>query len=157
MFNEKDGDKWEPVWDSIYSKSAYRLSFSNMYKYGLIIKLIKKFAEDGGLVLEPGCGSGFILGQLSNMGFKCVGLDYRKEALRVSKETSRNVEFIRGDIFSMPYQDNSFDIVWNDGVLEHYKSARAIAACKEMKRIAKRYVIIGVPNRWTVWTYRKLV
>jgi ubiquinone/menaquinone biosynthesis C-methylase UbiE len=45
----------------------------------------------------------------------------------------------------MPFKKNSFDVVWNQGVLEHFKNP--VPAMKEMYRVTKNggYVIIYIP------------
>lgn len=46
----------------------------------------------------------------------------------------------------MRFRDGSFDLVWNEGVLEHFHESEYRQALREMVRVTRRYVLIDVPN-----------
>ena len=52
------------------------------------------------------------------------------------------------DMFCTEWADASFDIVFNNGVLEHYDSKQRAAALAEAARLTRHggLVIVGVPN-----------
>jgi len=55
-----------------------------------------------------------------------------------------------GDVFSLPFSDNTFDLVFNSGVIEHYEAcATRIRLVRELCRVTRPngYVCIMVPNR----------
>lgn len=59
--------------------------------------------------------------------------------------------FKTGNLFNIPYPDDYFDLVFNEGVIEHYRlndSPNYIDALKEMIRVTKKggKVIVAVPN-----------
>lgn len=60
--------------------------------------------------------------------------------------------FIQGDMFSMDFPDRSFELVFNSGVLEHYRSDEIIRALKEMSRICKESgeIVIAIPNHYCI-------
>jgi ubiquinone/menaquinone biosynthesis C-methylase UbiE len=65
-------------------------------------------------------------------------------AISVSKKEKTVVNYRVGSIYKLPYKDKAFDLVMACEVLEHLsKSGRAL---KEIKRVAKKNVIITVPN-----------
>ena len=104
-------------------------------------------------ILECGSGSGNSSLRLANKVKKVILLDNSKNALRCSRQLAgyykvNNVEFIKGDIFHMPFSEREFDLCWNVGVVEHYDFIKAKEAVKEMLRITKDsgYICIGVPN-----------
>lgn len=86
--------------------------------------------------LDVGCGEHF--GVLAEYGLdaapikKCVIPDYPME------------KFTQGDIFDMPFEDNSFDYVVSAHTIEHLKDG--VSAVKEMARVAKLMVIANVPR-----------
>lgn len=105
------------------------------------IYCIKRFAEflsnyPDWIGLDVGCGEHF--GVLSEYGLdaapitKSVIPDYPIE------------KFTRGNIYDMPFEDNSFDYVVSAHTLEHLDDG--IAAVKEMARVAKHMVIANVPR-----------
>ena len=59
------------------------------------------------------------------------------------------VKYIQGNIFQLPFKENSFDVVWNQGVLEHFTEPEK--AIKEMYRVTKPNGIVAilVPYRYS--------
>lgn len=51
----------------------------------------------------------------------------------------------------LPFEDNSFDMVVANQILEHLSDADVLI--KEIKRVAKKYVFVGLPNELT-WKAR---
>jgi ubiquinone/menaquinone biosynthesis C-methylase UbiE len=68
---------------------------------------------------------------------KCTGCDYTKQAQRF--------EMVKGSILSLPFDDNSFDVVLCTHALEHIKDHRR--ALSELLRVTKRRLIITVPRQ----------
>jgi len=69
----------------------------------------------GKTTLDCGCGEGYGTAWLRKQGINIVGLDCSRQALLSSK---RN-ELILGDILSMPFCTNSFEVVISFEVIEH--------------------------------------
>jgi ubiquinone/menaquinone biosynthesis C-methylase UbiE len=104
-------------------------------------------------ILEAGCGSGQSTLQLSTKTKLISLLDISPVALDLAKKLSKiynknNVEFIEGNILSMPFKDKEYDLTWNIGVLEHYDKTLIPYLLKEMIRVTKDggYIAIGIPN-----------
>lgn len=55
-------------------------------------------------------------------------------------------EICHASIFDMPFENGIFDLVWNEGVLEHFSMKEYSKSLKEMKRVSKQYVLVDVPN-----------
>lgn len=96
----------------------------------------------GSTVLEAGCGVGaqtLTLAQRSpDARFMSVDISAESiaEAMRRAEEAGiGNVEFRQGDIFALPFADESFDHVFVCFVLEHL--SQPIAALTELKRLLK--------------------
>ena len=107
-------------------------------------------------ILEAGCGSGKATILLEPDCEKTL-LDISPSALKYAKFLSdqfgaKNINYIQGDIFKMPFQSEEFDLVWNIGVLEHYDNKYIIDILCEMIRVTKRNGIIsfGVPNSFSL-------
>lgn len=103
-------------------------------------------------VVEIGSGTGKISALIAIEGANVTLLDISPIAIENSKILFNNKglkgEFIEGDMFNIPLKDNSFDIVWNAGVLEHFKENEQVDALKEMARICKKggFVITFNPS-----------
>jgi len=75
----------------------------------------------GFTILEVGCGSGRFTEQAASTGAMVVSLDYSSavEANYLSNGHRDNVLIVQGDIYSMPFKNNSFDRLFCIGVLQH--------------------------------------
>ncbi len=102
--------------------------------------MVSEFSPE--TLLEAGCGEGFVISRL-NGNFK-VGMDIDCKAIVWAQEHWENTTFICGDIFNLPFKDDSFDVVLSLEVLEHLGDPGA--ALEELKRVAKKVVIVSVPH-----------
>ncbi|MCB0410763.1 MAG: class I SAM-dependent methyltransferase, partial [Flavobacteriales bacterium] len=88
-------------------------------------------------LIDVGCGKGYFLSQLQGKGLELTGCDI------VDKGESKNYNYVKGNIEKLPFKDNEFDIVTCFHTLEHIISPEK--AISELKRIAKKQLIIAVP------------
>lgn len=105
--------------------------------------------KPGGRILDAGCGDGFYLHLLSNLGeFELVGLDSDPRALESARKNlkGRKVKLVEGDVLKTPFKDNYFDKIICSEVLEHLSDD--LAGLKELKRVLKPggTLMITVPN-----------
>lgn len=100
-------------------------------------------------ILDVGCGDGYYLYLLSNLGnFNLTGIDSDKKALIAAniQVKNKNMKLILEDIMSMPFKDESFDKIICSEVLEHLDNDKS--ALIEMKRVLKKngVLCITVPH-----------
>jgi ubiquinone/menaquinone biosynthesis C-methylase UbiE len=97
-------------------------------------------------ILDVGCGEGFTLQELYSHGIgdKLEGVDFLDTAINIGKRIHPQLHLKQGDIYDLPYKDNSFDLVLCTEVLEHLE--KPAEALRELKRVTKKYCIISVPN-----------
>ena len=116
-----------------------------------LIRLISQYAEPGSKLLEAGFGSGNTGILLSDIGFDVTLLDIEKGLIDSFQErfpghvSSGKIKIVRADMYKLPFVDNSFDLVYHQGVLEHLDDANIIVALREQARVS-RIVVIDVPN-----------
>ena len=102
-------------------------------------------------ILSAGCGRGLIDYWLINVfGYKVVLLDNSIKCIKNLRRAFRKVskdkfELRRASILDIPYPDNSFDLVWNEGVLEHFCKDDYERAINEMIRVSRKYILVDVP------------
>lgn len=97
-------------------------------------------------ILDAGCGEGFTLEKLRIRGIGQVleGIDAQADAVSLGTRTHPNLTIREGSIYSLPYADNSFDVVVCTEVLEHLE--RPEDALKELHRVCSRFCVVTVPN-----------
>lgn len=115
------------------------------YKAQNIIQVCKRLQPQK--VLEVGAGDGSILHFLDQQNFAPEIYALEIAASGVEKIKERNLESLKEvqvfDGYSIPYADDSFDLVILAHVLEHVEHERLLI--RELKRVAKN-IVIEVPR-----------
>ena len=77
------------------------------------IEFYKRFLNGNTRLLELGCGTGRVALSLSSLACEIVGVDISSEMLlgAKSKNTTKNVSFIKGDITSVRL-NSKFDLIY---------------------------------------------
>jgi len=103
-------------------------------------RLIKVIEPDlGWCFLDVGCGMGGMVLAIRKLGFKAWGTEVSPFCL----QSSPAKKWIRyGNACSLPYSDNSFDVVTCVDVLCYLNRKEVMQAAKELTRIAKHYLYI---------------
>ena len=118
-------------------------------------KTFSKYIPREALVLEVGFGSGRILSRIAKeLNCRCVGVDLEDGAFEslsfFSHRYGVKVEAAKGDGFSLPFKDNSFDVVYSEGVIEHFPLSESEEMMREHVRVCKEggLVIVSAPNKF---------
>ncbi|MCD4705178.1 class I SAM-dependent methyltransferase [bacterium] len=148
-------NKQNDVWNKIYEN--YNKDSNNSYFHNRLISIINHHINNKTRVLEVGFGSGSIVSYFQNKTPLSVGLDFNINPIKIAKNIFKAKNLVQGDVFSLPFKNDSFDVVWNEGMLEHWKFNKSHIAIEEMKRVSKKYIIIAIPNRYSIWIIRKLI
>jgi len=88
------------------------------YPKQLCYYLYQSFGLKPGMkMLEPGCGRGEFLGNFQELGLDVHGVDISPEAA----EFSTNFPVVLCDVESesLPFQDNTFDVIYSKSFIEH--------------------------------------
>jgi len=112
----------------------------------------------GKRVLEVGAGTGRDSERLAVLGAEAWTLDYSEESLRLMADHLKHpIRIVCGDAFALPIASDSFDIVFHQGLLEHFTNPEDIL--KENHRILKPggLVLADVPQRFHYYTLAKHV
>ncbi|GEM_PF-6678318 len=122
--------------------------------YSIHFEKIKKYLPDlkNAKTLEVGCQSAYFSVPFAAAGAECHCIDNEEKELekgvRRFKELGLKANFALMDGFDLKFKDNSFDLVFNHGVIEHFKRDKQDKMLQEMKRVSKNLVYVSVPNKF---------
>ena len=105
----------------------------------------------GRSVCDVGCGTGYLLSRISALDTveTLVGVDFSEHTEWKSLE---KIEFLKHDIFNLPFEDGRFDTVISTHTLEHVLDIPA--AVRELRRICVQRLIVVVPReRESIWSF----
>lgn len=156
--NEEEKDYWDRFWTKkIASRKFSELDYFFQKKvYARMHNYFLSMLDDvkGKKILEAGCGSGYASILLAQEGAEITLSDNSKLALEYSKnlgkrvELNQKVKYVLADVKKLPFNKNTFDIVHNCGVIEHYEDQTILVILREMVRVVGKngQVIVVVPN-----------
>ena len=106
----------------------------------------------GGRYLDVGVFNSHMPGILSERfpTAEIVAVDHSPKVVQVGKERFPKVNYMVGDIYDLPFEDNYFDHVVLGEVIEHL--SRPWEACRELIRVLKpnKHLIITTPYEETL-------
>ncbi len=144
-------DFWEVVYTEENGACSNYMGFNMRRRRDAVLKCLNECQVPGGAVLDVGCGSGALIVAMADMGHSVYGVDISPgmvtKARKCSEEKGLNPERVRlGEVETIPYEDNFFDVITCVGVLEYVCDERV--ALSELKRIVKAdgRIIVTMPN-----------
>lgn len=154
---------WDNEWkNDLYQARVFNSRKCSNFAFDLIFK---EFLPKGALrALEIGAGASIWLAYLDEFfGYTVYGLDYSVAGclsanLNYTTATGEPPRIVQGDIFQCPFKEQSFDVVYSLGVIEHFSNPMQIL--KIAKRLLKPggILLTAVPNKAGIagWTERWL-
>ena len=147
LVKQENKNKWDSLYDPNKKKFIAKLEeqvkkwhFDKVFENSILsISHVKN-----GKILEPGCGSATISLRLAKRGNDVTILDLSRNAilraLSIFDQENRSCSCTMGDLFHMPFKDGEFDLVFNQGVIEHFKLSGLDPSItiKEMLRVLGR-------------------
>ncbi|MFY1643835.1 class I SAM-dependent methyltransferase [Methanoculleus bourgensis] len=136
------------LWDKIWKKDQIISDYS--IRYLSFMTEIERALLAGSTVCEAGCGTGQTL-RVFSLRHRTIGLDISANALNLARNNCNAP--IQGDIFRIPLRDETCDLIYNSGVIEHFIYPGNVAAVAEMARVTRRggRIIVIVPNTLCLW------
>ena len=136
-----EGKIWSEFWNDKKSW-LWILRFTPTYKK--VVKMFKAISlPKDAKILDAGCGTGKLASFWLNEGYDVLGVDISDGALAITK--NKGVRVTKADIMKgLPFEDNSFDLVYSDGLLEHFVDPEPILT--ELFRVSKKYILTFVPR-----------
>lgn len=145
-------------WDD-YWKKQDDLDDAYSNEDRLIDGLLAQMDPRGKQILEVGGGSGRDSIRLAQMGAMVTVIDYVESSLQVvARNAARagvKLTLVHGDALKMPFPEGTFDVVFHQGLMEHFRDEQPLL--RENFRVLKRggLVMIDVPQRFHIYTVFK--
>jgi ubiquinone/menaquinone biosynthesis C-methylase UbiE len=105
-------------WDQLAQKldgyqGNYKVEFEGENGENQFVEMVKQKLERFSNAIDVGCADGKFTHELSNFGNRIIGVDLSSKMIEKAKSISakNNLEFIVADGRSIPYEDNTFDLV----------------------------------------------
>jgi ubiquinone/menaquinone biosynthesis C-methylase UbiE len=114
--------------------------------------------ESSEVVLDLGCGTGFLFRHINNRVGLLVGVDLSQKALQEAKKHTKNlsnVALVRADADNTPFSDHTFDKVFAITLLQNMPDPTKTLS--EMKRAAKPQAIFAVTGLKKKFTQENFV
>ncbi len=150
-------ENWRKLWtkrdiDEVYPTSEV-----------LIENLIETVDITSWRILEVGAGSGRDSVRLAKMGAKVHVMDYIIESLEVTRALARRekvaIHFLQADALALPIKADSFNIVFHQGLLEHFRAPQDLQLLQENYRVLKPngLALVDVPQTFHIYTIIKQI
>lgn len=124
-------EKWSGEFGSAYTRR-------NLYDPKAHAEFFKKILPtDIVTCLEVGTNVGNNLEALESLNLHAIGIEPNATAIKIGLENGRHI--VQGMGQSLPWPDNTFDLVFTAGVLMHIPDYKAVM--REIWRVSKKYVL----------------
>lgn len=120
-------------------------------EFATMMKLLQP--KQGFSLLDIGCGTGYFSRLFAKSGLQVKGIDPNFEAIEYARGIDNSIGYFKGSVMALPFVNHSFDycaavtsLCFVDNV-EH--------AIKEMWRVARKGIILGLLNRHSMLYIKK--
>ncbi len=119
--------------------------FNREMEQPITFKLVPKNLKNKKL-LDVGCGPGIHLKEYIKRGVIGTGIDLSEKMINLAKDYCPQAKFKKGNVYNLPFEDKSFDIVTASFILDHLKNLEK--GIKEIERVLKvgGLFIFSVPH-----------
>lgn len=163
-----EAEAFMPIWNEWLKRNDFENEINwHIEERKNFFNLLEKYLKTSKAanVLEIGCGSAidshYLSKNFDNVTFWAS--DISKEAIKVARKTGEmlgsKVNLVVADVEAMRFDDGSFEVVFSQGVMEHFKDP--LPAMKEQIRVLKTdgFLVVDVPqkfNPYTLYKHRRL-
>ena len=122
--------------------SAIQVSHDSPREQARVADLMSMLPSGRRSVLDIGARDGYVTRQIAQCGHEVTALD-----LTLPQIAAPGIRCVQGNAADLPFEDGTFDLVFCAEVLEHIQSPTLEAAGREMVRVSKGHLLVGVPYR----------
>lgn len=144
-------------WDTYWQRTA-TTGYVN-YTPELLSAICTVMDIEGRRILEVGSGTGGNASWLAQKGAEVHMVDLSLPALQISARTFEQKglksRLTRADAHCLPYPDEYFDLVFHQGLLEHFADPSPLLV--EQWRVLRKggFLVVDVPQRYSLYTIYK--
>jgi len=136
-------------WDSVWK------DFSGLNSFGKIMikskerefrRVLPIFIPKNYSIIDIGTGSGNVLKIIRDIGYKdSIGIDPSEHSMELCEKQGFKLgkDIFKGDSSSWK---KKYDVVWSDGLLEHFDYVDMKEIAKDFVRMSKRFIGFVQPN-----------
>lgn len=132
--------------EKIYQGPTEKIPWDLGKPYRQLTEFVRKNKQCS--ALDVGCGTGTDAIFLAQNGFDVTGIDISKAAIkRAEKKAEQSgveVKFIVGDVFNIPFEDESFEFVNDNGcfhLLDKRRWRRFLAEVHRVMKMGGKYLL----------------
>ncbi len=150
-----DYDKYAKKYAELKLEGNYYLAFRD------IPEILEDF-KFGSRLLDYGCGAGRSSRFFESLGYSVTGVDISSSMLSEAKAINPKGNYTLIESAKLPYEDETFDIVFSSYVFLEVKSSEEIVnILSEMKRVLKKdgaiifvtSIVENIKNKWFSFDY----
>lgn len=138
---EKEAERFDHIRSMYFESKGFEYYWQNRRREKVISSL-KSLKSECLSVLDVGCAEGYFLKEAKKMGYVAKGIEISD--LKRSRGVADGLDIVSGGAESLPFANNSYDIVMLNRVLEFVPDD--MRALSEAKRVAKKIIMITVPR-----------
>jgi SAM-dependent methyltransferase len=121
-------------------------------EFRLILELLEP--DPGTRILDVGCGTGYFTRRFAAEGYKMIGLDPDPAMLAYARaHRGGSEDYVLGNGRGLPFPDREFDYCVSITALCFIADERE--ALREMARVCRRGLALGLLNRWSLLYLQK--
>jgi len=132
-------------------ESNFPENYFTYYAGGHIIKKVSSYITNTRMVLDFGCGAGFLISHLLKKNWLVYGLDFSEDSITKVNQRFKNFKNFKGAFSYTHFLDSNdkFDLIFAIEVIEHLDDDKLGSAIKFMKNhlTSKGVIIFTTPNR----------
>jgi SAM-dependent methyltransferase len=120
----------------------------------LVLRLLTRWHPDRrNTILDVGCATGVVAGDLARLGYRVVGIDARTEGFSPKLTRRHAAMLVRGDATVLPFGEHRFDAVLLLDVMEHTDDVMLLSEVRRVLRPGGSLLVMAPAIAW-LWSYR---